>query len=473
MEIPQDLKVLSAIVSKLATQLESLQAENHALKSANEALRLENEELRRRLGLNSHNSSKPPSSDGLGKKPALARPKGSKTGGQLGHSGHHLKRVAIADSIVVHHAPCCPCCQKTFTPTDVEGVVGSRQVFDIPAPRLEVTEHQIGFLHCCGNRLEGIYPIGVNSPVQYGTQIKSLSILLNVDCRMPLEKVEQLLSDLYGCTYNESTVLNATEACFKALEPIEVQIKAAVTASDIAHFDETGMRVEGKLHWFHTASTIWFTYLFVHAKRGKEALRSAVSVLKDFKNRAIHDCWSSYFEFTQCSHGLCNAHLLRELTALHENGSSWAASMHAFLLEMYEKSQKATCVLPDSTEWMQRFQQICQQADTVEPPPIQSPRGKPKNTKGRNLLNRLQKHQESILAFAFEINVPFTNNQAERDIRCLKVKQKVSNSFRTFDGAQSYARIQGFISTVRKQKMNVFQQLNNVLNHKTIVFPRT
>ena len=355
----------------------------------------------------------------------------------------------------------------------MEGIFGSRQVFDIPAPRLEVTEHQIGYLHCCGNRLEGTYPIGVNSPVQYGTRIKSLSILLNVECRMPLEKVEQLLSDLYDCTYNESTVLNSNEACYKALEPVETQIKAAITRSDTAHFDETGMRVEGKLHWFHTASTVWFTYLFVHAKRGKEALRSAVSVLKDFQNRAIHDCWASYFEFTQCSHGLCNAHILRELTALHENGAAWAAEMHALLLEMYEKSQKATCILPNKPEWIQRFQAIGQKADIQEPPPIKSARGKPKNSKGRNLLNRLRQHQESILAFAFEPNVPFTNNQAERDIRCLKVKQKVSNSFRTLDGAKTYARIQGFLSTVRKQKMNVFQQLNIVLNHKTIVFSHT
>jgi transposase len=472
MEIPQELRLLKDFVAQLATQFESLQEENGVLKAENEKLRIENEELRRRLGLKSHNSSKPPSSDGLSKKAAFARKglESKKTGGQLGHCGNTLQMVSQPDQIQVHHVASCPCCQKPFVLSDVEGIVSKRQVFDIPAPRLEVTEHQLGFLHCCGQRWVGRYPNGVNAPVQYGSQIKSLSILLNVECRMPLEKIEQLFEDLYGCRYNESTILRANQACYTALEPVEIQIKEAVTSNEVVHFDETGMRVEGKLHWFHVASTLLFTYLFVHAKRGKEALCSAASVISQFKNRAIHDCWASYFQFPNCKHALCNAHLLRELESLKENGATWAAEMQAFLMQLFQESQKATRILPDPEGWVSQYKALCQKADDWEPLPIPSKRGKPKNSKGRNLLNRLREHQESILAFAFEPEVPFTNNQAERDIRCLKVKQKVATSFRTLDGAKNYARIQGFISTVRKHQMNVFQQIIKVLNHKTIVF---
>jgi transposase len=472
MEIPQEFRLLKDFVAQLATQFESLQGENGVLKAENEKLRIENEELRRRLGLKSHNSSKPPSSDGLSKKPAFPR-KGleiKKTGGQQGHKGSTLRMVSQPDQTIVHHAGSCPCCLKRFGLSDVEGIVDKRQVFDIPAPRLEVTEHQRGFVHCCGQRWVGSYPEGVKSPVQYGSQIKALGVLLNVECRMPFEKIEQLFEDLYGCSYNESTAVSANETCFVALEPVELQIKEAVTESEVVHLDETGMRVEGKLHWFHVASTLLFTYLFVHAKRGKEALCSAASVLPHFKKRAIHDCWASYFEFQNCKHALCNAHLLRELESLKENGAVWAEEMQALLMQMFQESQKATPVLPHPEEWVLKYKALCQKADDFEPPPIPSKRGKPKNSKGRNLLNRLREHQESILAFAFELKVPFTNNQAERDIRCLKVKQKVATSFRTLDGAKNYARIQGFISTVRKHQMNVFQQIIQVLNHKTIVF---
>jgi transposase len=230
------------------------------------------------------------------------------------------------------------------------------------------------------------------------------------------------------------------------------------------------MRVEGKLHWFHTASTALFTCLFVHTHRGKEALESAKSVIKDFKNWAVHDCWASYFDFTNCSHALCNAHIVRELQALIENDSQWATQMQNLLFELYNESQKGTSIVSDKESWIKKYQAICLQAASEEPPPIKGKTGKPKNSKGRNLLNRLVKHQDGVLAFAFNQAVPFTNNQAERDIRCLKTKQKVANSFRTFAGAQQYARIQSFVSTVRKHRMNVFQNLTHIFNNNAVSF---
>jgi transposase len=469
LELTNDI-LLKDLVIQLLQRVDTLEAENTALRAENAALKLENEEFRIRLNKNSQNSNKPPSTDGLGKKPAIPRAKGQKTGAQFGHKGRTLKMVEQADVKVVHHAASCPCCSKSFTQADVESVVQKRQVFDIPEPRLMITEHQLGVITCCGQKHLGAFPKSVSQPVQYGAKIKALSVLLNTDYKIPLEKIEQLLGDLYGCSFNESTALSANATCFDALEVVEEEIKYKVTQSPIAHFDETGMRVEGKLHWFHVASTTLFTYLFVHANRGKEALLSAYSVIKDFKNRAVHDCWKSYFDFDACSHSLCNAHILRELESLQEQGSKWAPKMKDFLLELFDLSQKATVIVPGKDDWVQKYKQICHDADFEEPPPTHGKRGRPKNSKGRNLLNRLAKHQDGVLAFAFLEGGPFTNNQAERDIRPLKTKQKVATSFRTFKGAQHHARIQSFVSTLRKHNMSVFQNLIKVLEHKQVVF---
>jgi transposase len=463
MEQTNDITALKDLVSVLLRRIEVLESENVAL-------RAENAELRSRLNLNSKNSHKPPSSDGLSKKPGLPKNSPKKSGGQFGHKGKTLKMVDQPDKVVLHHAPSCPCCTKVFSASDVIFIEQKRQIFDIPEPRIEVTEHRLGPIFCCGRLHFGSFPPEVSQPVQYGSRIRALSVLLNNDYKIPLEKIKRLMGDLWGCTFNESTAVAANAGMYEALHPVEEQIKEAVLDSEVAHFDETGMRVEKKLHWFHVASTALFTYLFVHKKRGKEALESEASLLKDFTNRAVHDCWASYFDFEQCEHALCGAHLLRELTNLAENGSKWASQMHRFVLKLYQACQKGTVQVADRQTWVRQFEHICHLADRQEPPPKQGKRGKPKNSKGRNLLNRLVKHQNEWLAFAFEQKVPFTNNQAERDIRCLKTKQKVATNFQTLKGAQHYARIQAFTSTLRKHSMNVFQNLINAFDRKTIVF---
>lgn len=463
MELSNDISVLKDLVLALLKKVEALESENAVL-------RAENAELRSRLNLNSQNSHKPPSSDGLSKKPGLPKEQPKKSGGQFGHKGSTLRMVSAPDAVVVHHAAACPCCSKVFGASDVVEIVQKRQVFDIPAPRMEVTEHQLGVVVCCGHQHIGIFPPQVNQPVQYGSRIRALSVLLNNDYKVPLAKIEQLMGDLWGCSFNESTAVSANAGMYQALEPVEEQIKTAVLASDVVHFDETGMRVEQKLHWFHVASTSWFTCLFVHPKRGREALDSDDSLLKDFQNRAVHDCWESYFGYKQCQHALCGAHLLRELAHLIEQGSKWAAQMHLFILDLYRNSRQATLTGTDRQRREREFTRICRLADAEEPPPIQGKRGKPKNTKGRNLLNRLKSHQDDWLAFAFAEGVPFSNNQAERDIRPIKTKQKAATNFQTFIGAQHYARIQSVTSTLRKHSMNVFQNLIKALDTKPITF---
>lgn len=463
---------LKSLVEHLLLRVSVLEEENSSLRQENRLLKEENEELRGRLNKTSKNSHKPPSTDGPKKQPALPNKHPRKVGGQKGHTGKTLEMVSEAqvDERIVHHAAQCSCCQRKFEVEDVESILQKRQVFDLPEPKLEIIEHQLGLISCCGQTHLGVFPSDVTGPVQYGNRVKAMVSLLNTEYRMPLEKISTLFNDLYEYNINENTIIRATEKCYEALERVENEIKTAITDSEVVHFDETGMRVAGKLHWFHTACTLVLSYIFVHTNRGKLALNDTKSVIKDFFNWAIHDCWSSYFEFSDASHALCNAHILRELYALIEKESVWAKKMSDFLFELYENTQKGTIILSNQAEWKEKYRKICEQAASEEPLPIKNPRGKPKNSKGRNLLNRLIKHQDAILAFAFHEAIPFTNNLAERDIRHVKVKQKVSMSFRTFHGAEVYARIQGFVMTTRKQKQNTFKELCAILNGQKYLF---
>jgi transposase len=305
------------------------------------------------------------------------------------------------------------------------------------------------------------FPQGVNAPVQYGNGVKALVTLLNVVYKIPFKKVSRLFADLFKYLINESTVVSTNEVCYKNLETTEKNIIQQITRSFLAHFDETGMRIEGHLRWLHTATTALFTYLWVHLNRGKKALESSKSIIQEFTGWAIHDCWSSYFCYTNLKHAVCGAHLLRELEALIENKSLWAIDFKKFLHNIF---QYRKCNPNRSKpEWKTEYDQLCEMADIEEPlPETTGKKGKRKRTKGRNLLIRLQKHKDAVLAFAYQEGVPFTNNQAERDIRPVKLKQKISGCFRTFHGAEIYARIEGYVSTLRKNQFNIFKELTNV-----------
>jgi transposase len=188
-------------------------------------------------------------------------------------------------------------------------------------------------------------------------------------------------------------------------------------------------------------------------------------VLKDFKGTAVHDCWSPYFNFEDARHVLCGAHLLRELAGLTENGSLWAGDMHEFLLYLYKIPRPIVAV----EEVRKHYHIILAQAELKESLPQQGKRGKPKQSPGRNLLNLLRKHEDGVLSFALEPDIPFTNNQAERDLRPAKVKQKVSGCFRTKAGARAYARLQAVVSTFRKQGLNVFATLRDLFSLQPVV----
>jgi transposase len=462
--------------------IKQLRAENATLKEENASFKVllttalsRIAELEARLNLDSTNSGKPPSSDGLKKKPAFPRKKGGRRGGKPGHKGNTLKMVAQPDHESLH-SPKLSACNCGHSLSDIEALPGEekRQVFDLPPRLLSVTEHRIGLKCCpgCGEVHKGKFPAHVNAPAQYGPRVRALVSLLNVEQSLPVGRVSELFCSLTGYALNHNTIVSAVNRMAEDLEEETKLIKQKILAAPVAHADETGARIAGKLHWGHDLVTELYTYFFVHERRGRIALESSESITDQFAGTLIHDCWSSYFNLDCSSHGLCGAHLLRELKNLSDNHQrEWASQMHDLLMYAYKFSQNGREVLPDGKLKVVRkqFAKILAAADKEEPPAIIKKKGRPKKSKGRNLMDRLVQYEDYVLNFAITENIPFTNNLAERDIRPWKTKLKVSGCFRTLDGAKRYARIKGFCSTVRKHGLSVYEQLLAAMDRRSFL----
>ncbi len=374
MEFPNDIKDLKLLVSVLLKRIDDLENEIVTLRSENVNLWEENSALQSRLKLNSKNSHKPPSFNSLSKKPGLPKAAAKKTGSERAHTGTSFRMVEQPDELVVHHAVSCPCCKKKFSGADVASIIQKRQVFDIPKPRMEVTYYQLGMITCYSQTLYGTFPEKVNQPVQSGSRIKLFSVFLNNEYKLPLKKIEQLMRDLWCCCFNESTIVNTNAGMYASLQVVEQEIRENIFAIKRAHFDETNMRVSKKLHWFHAASTEMFNHLFVYSHRGKAALESEVSSLKDYTPRAVQDYWVTYFNFPNCTHALCSAHLLRDITNLAESGSEWASKIHY----VNEQTRHGIIDDPERETWPQEFEQISLLADRRETQLIWKGRENPK-----------------------------------------------------------------------------------------------
>ena len=430
--------------------------------------------LRDQLAKNSQNSGKPPSSDGL-KKPrtrSLRRKTGRRSGGQKGHKGQTLEMVEQPNHVRVHPVLQCPHCATDLQSVEVCGLE-RRQVFDIPPVRIEVNEHQAEIKVCpqCGNQAKGDFPPDVTQPVQYGPRIKAQTSYLNSYQLIPWARTCELLGDFYGHAPAEALVLKANAAVVDGIEPSLGATKQQLIGSDVAHFDESGLRVEGQLNWLHVASTDRFTYYSVHPKRGQDGM-NAMGILPAFKGRAVHDCWSPYFTFDNCQHALCNAHHLRDLLFVVERyEQNWAEEMIQLLLDIKAEVDAAPVdqmsLPPDRlTHFERRYDELITQGLQANPPPADPPpkkRGRKKQAPPKNLLDRLQKHKPLVLAFMYDFRVPFDNNLAERDVRMIKIKQKVSGAFRTRTGAETFCAIRSYVSTARKHSLNVIDAIYDAL----------
>ena len=426
--------------------------------------------LEARLAQNSANSHRPPSSNGYTKPdPKSLRTKSDrKSGGQHGHPGSTLLPADKPDFIVVHRLKLCPCgCGANLRRQPLLRR-DKRQVFDLPPQKLVVTEHRVEVKLCpnSGREVSATFPAGVNAPAQYGPRFNAWLVYLRGQQLISLERISQMCADLFGRLISEATVQAAVVTAYNALAGFEVRVAHLIAQTPIAHADETGLRVTGKLHWLHVVATKTLTWYGVHRKRGSDAINH-FALLPRFAGRLIHDCLSAYFDLP-CLHGLCNAHLLRELVFLHEvQRQKWARRMFDLLLRMHGsvtdcKARAGPTLAPQRAAWTRKYQAILREgfAENQEPrpPPGPRPRGRPKRTKAQNLLLRLQQHECSVLAFLHNSRVPFSNNQAEQDLRMMKVQQKISGAFRTLAGAQMFARIRSYLSTARKNQRNVFEE---------------
>lgn len=462
---------LKNIIEEKNKEIELLHQVIKELKQENLSLRSKVEELERRLKLDSHTSSKPPASDGLRKKPRLPKSLREKSergpGGQKGHTGNTLKQVAAPDDVVMHPPEKCERCKANLDAAPVTSI-HKRQVFDLPPLAIKVTEHQVVTKCClnCKGVSSGKFPPNVSAPTQYGQHLQALIIYLKNHQLLPEERLSEFLSLIPGVTISQGTIHSIGQKFADQVTPHVQKIAHALTGSKVKHVDETGFRVAGSTCWLHVLSNRFATYYRTSKKRG--------DVPGDLKGAVVHDHFRSYERhMPDAKHIFCNAHHLRELKALIEyDNEHWAKKMFKLLqtachiknLNEKEVSQKTQTTLSLF------FDKIIQEGlffhKNLPPPAQKSFRGKKRKRPGHNLLLLLQKYKEGVLAFLEDKNIPFTNNLAERDLRMMKVKQKISGGFRTNYGAEAFCKIRSFISTVKKQGLNVLKEIAAIIGGK-------
>ena len=423
-------------------------------------------ELERRLGRNSSNSGKPPSSDGLNKPPrvsSLRERSGKKTGGQPGHPGETLRRSETPDAFVDHYPAHCDACGASLTEAMAISFV-SRQVFDLPEPQpLIVTEHRAHGCRCaaCGGQTRAGFPDWVNAPVQYGKRIGALVVYLLHYQLLPEKRLATLMADLFGVALVTATIARISQDCAERFQGFAAAVRDRVAAAPVKHLDETGFRIGGRTQWLHVASTVLLTFYRVSARRG--------SLLADLTGIVVHDHWKPYYTLTGVLHALCNAHHLRELKALVEiEKEDWASRMQRLLRRACHvvnlAREQDVPLKPGLIALIERgYDAIV--ADGLafhEAQPALTktrPRGRPPRRVGHNLLLRLSTHKQDVLRFLADPRVPFTNNLAERDGRMMKLRQKISGGFRSEDGAKDFAVIRSVLSTARKQGWHIIDTL--------------
>lgn len=418
-------------------------------------------ELERRVKQDSHNSHQPPASDGLRRRTRSLREKsGRPSGGQKGHSGQTLHWHSHPARITPHRPTQCQTC-GTALDEIVGQVVERRQVYDLPEPRVEVEEHQVLQVCCphCQTCTRGSFPSDVKAPVQYGPHVRALAVYWHQCHFVPMERTCQAMEEGFGCPISQGSLANWVQQASNGLGPTMERIRQGLLASPLLHGDETGIRITKKLHWLHSASTRWLTALHWHPSRGQEAIAGG-GIWPLFGGRGMHDRFKGYDSYS-CAHSVCGAHLLRDLTAVAElDGQLWAAQLKLVLIAMnkvasYWRAQGATHLPPQLHDrWVARYFQILGQGFAAQPPPPPRPpgkRGPPKQSLAKNLLDALLTRADQVLGFFADLSVPFTNNQAERDLRMAKVQQKVAGCFRSPEGATAFCRIRSYLSTMSKQ----------------------
>jgi transposase len=466
---PEFVQMLLEIISIQAAEIETLKKQN-----ADSDKRIK--ELENQLSKNSNNSSKPPSSDGYAK-PApksLRKKSGKKPGGQNGHSGSGFKLMKAPDEIINHIPGKCAECPQSEECLRNANVDDTRYEIDIIV-KVKVIAHKVLSCNCPilnGTRLCGKFPNTIRSTMQYGNNIAALAVALNMDGMMGIDRTHTILNSVFGIPISVGTISSFVERCSENVTDTVNQIRDKVRNLSVCHFDETGIRVDGRLHWIHSASDALYTYMTVESKRGDEGIKAS-GILPEFRGTAVHDCWASYFKYENVRHSLCCAHILRELTGIYENhGQEWAEKLIKLLVDTKDMKDKLigngenAFTKNQLDDFHAKYGLLIREGFDQNPMPAETEkpkRGRKKEGIVRALLHRLEKYSTAVCLFADDFNVPFDNNQAERDIRMVKVKQKVSGCFRTLEGSCNFARIMSYIGTARKQGTCAFSAIKDAL----------
>ena len=457
-------------VCRLVVDLLNAQEQRHQAEIARLEARIA--ELEKRLGKNSSNSSKPPSSDGLKRTCSLrSNTSGRKPGGQLGHPGQRLQPSATPEVVIDLPLESCPQCASDLREQPVESEE-VRQVFELPPIKLCVTAYRAQRKRCriCGRLAGAEFPAGVNAPTQYGPNMQAVMSYLQAWQLLPHERVAQVCEDLFGHRPSAGSIVRSVVKSAAQMQPAVAQIAVELSQAAVLHADETGVRCAGKTHWLHVASTAEITLYSHSIQRGMEGI-SAAGVLPEYEGKLMHDFWGPYDKLEHCEHLRCNAHLLRELKACAEDGHRWAEELAGTLVAMKQARDQALergaprVVKRRREELEARYEQWIKVGQLAHPAveKKQVKQGRAKQSTEHNLLKRLSQRKDEVIAFLRQIELPFDNNQAERDLRMMKVQQKVSGCFRSEAGAKAFCTIRSYLATARKQGLNIIDSIRQAV----------
>jgi len=469
-----ELNKLSATIVALRIKLDQSNLSIHQKNKIIQELENLKKSLENRLKMHSQNSSKPPSTDGF-KKPMTKSERiktGKKSGGQIGHQGATLKPVQNPDVVKKYEIPSCQSCFHDLS--DIKSSIKVRQEIIVPLQKAQVVEHQIAIKVCpeCKNK-NTAGPINFTQAIQYGTSVKAYALYWRYVQLIPYKRMEEMFLDLHGLAITEGTLVNMCDEIAHAIEEKNTAIHQEVLRSFVVNFDETSIKINGKIYWLHVASNQSLTSFFLHKKRGAEAMNAHGVINKmNKKGVAVHDGWKAYYVYGRMQHGLCNAHHLRELQSMVDHYKHvWAKKMKDYLLELNKivhqaKFDNQQCLSDEQLKKIKaKYDRILKKAmkEIPDPEGFLQKRKNQKQHPAKNLIDRLVKYKDDTLRFITNFAVPFTNNQAEQDFRMMKVQQKISGGFRSLDGAELFCKVRGFISTAKKQNINVFHGLQRLI----------
>jgi transposase len=470
--VSEIVSLMKEMNSELTNHINSLTIEIKALREENIRLLARNIELEAKQNKNSNNSSKPPSTNNNKKSLNSRKKTGRSSGAQDGHAGSTLLKIDNPDNIIDIRKEICNCgCNLS----SLEGKIQTRQVVDLPQMVTNVTEYRTHEVVCPDCKKVHIteFPVTISQPVQYGDNLQALMVYLSNYQLVPLARTTEIIRNLTGKNISQGTIVNANKRLYDRLEKFEESLKEQLKKAEVLHTDESGLRSEGKINWVHVASTNHATHFSMHKKRGTIATNE-IGILPEFEGTMVHDHWKPYYTFTKCTHAECNAHNIRILKGIHENFEHmWAMNMGSLLVEIKReidslKSKGATSMAEsDIKAYDEKYKIIIAQGKEEDAEKcsvkISKRTGKPVKSDALRLLQKLEKYDIETLSFMYDFNIPFDNNLAERDIRMVKLRQKISGCFRGEDGGNCFCRIRSYISTCNKNGQDIMESLKNAI----------